>query len=286
MKTAREQIVETLQLWEVETEYAKTCFEEENLQKTLHERRSQGTIWYPLQIVEEDTTPDGSPTLVLEYQSRKSNGHFFSAGQPVLIFQTDQPTGEKQAGTITKIDANRIKVAFSNELADWIFEGKIGIEPDFAETTFLEGKKALQTAATAENNTLASLREILLGNAQPRIQNTSTKNRLPSKLNSTQQEAIRLALAAEDVFLIQGPPGTGKTTCLVELIACLLEKEPKVLVCAPSNAAVDLLAEKLSQQNIRVLRIGNPARTSEQLFSLTLEGQIQQQKDFQQIKKL
>jgi ATP-dependent RNA/DNA helicase IGHMBP2 len=63
--------------------------------------------------------------------------------------------------------------------------------------------------------------------------------------------------------VIQGPPGTGKTTTIVELIkkACL-NVGSKVLCCAPSNIAVDNIAEKLVQGEgkLKIVRLGHPAR--------------------------
>jgi len=44
-----------------------------------------------------------------------------------------------------------------------------------------------------------------------------------------------------------------------------------VLVCAPSNAAVDLLTERLVAQGLFVVRIGNISRVDDQLLSHTLE---------------
>ena len=46
---------------------------------------------------------------------------------------------------------------------------------------------------------------------------------------------------------VQGPPGTGKTTAIVALLNLLVEKPiaQKVLLCAPSNAAVDVLIERI-----------------------------------------
>ena len=54
--------------------------------------------------------------------------------------------------------------------------------------------------------------------------------------------------------IIQGPPGTGKTIIISAIVAQwfkqidanLLSKE-KILVCAPSNAAANNLAERLSK---------------------------------------
>ncbi|KAK0889599.1 hypothetical protein LTR02_015317, partial [Friedmanniomyces endolithicus] len=69
-------------------------------------------------------------------------------------------------------------------------------------------------------------------------------------LNSTQQAAIRFALASENVALIHGPPGTGKTHTLIELILQLLDRGERVLVCGPSNISVDNIVERLSHHRI------------------------------------
>ena len=68
-----------------------------------------------------------------------------------------------------------------------------------------------------------------------------------SSLNAQQQEAVEFALRTEDVALIHGPPGTGKTTTVAELVRRLVvEHGRRVLVCAPSNVAVDNIGEKLA----------------------------------------
>src|SRR5690606_39039203 len=93
-------------------------------------------------------------------------------------------------------------------------------------------------------------------------------------LNNSQQEALQKILNSEDVAIIHGPPGTGKTTTLVEAINVTVREEKQVLVTAPSNAAVDLLVDKLSEAGLNVLRIGHPARVTEQTLSKTLDARI------------
>ncbi|CAA7269336.1 unnamed protein product [Cyclocybe aegerita] len=48
-------------------------------------------------------------------------------------------------------------------------------------------------------------------------------------------------------FVVFGPPGTGKTITIVEAIKQLLHKNPttRILACAPSNSAADLIASRL-----------------------------------------
>lgn len=50
-------------------------------------------------------------------------------------------------------------------------------------------------------------------------------------------------------YIVFGPPGTGKTITIVEAILQLKHDKPmiKILVCAPANAACNVLAEKLSE---------------------------------------
>ena len=50
-------------------------------------------------------------------------------------------------------------------------------------------------------------------------------------------------------FVVFGPPGTGKTTTLVEAILQFVKSRPfmKVLVCAPTNTAADVLCKRLTQ---------------------------------------
>ncbi|HRD38586.1 MAG TPA: AAA domain-containing protein, partial [Bacteroidia bacterium] len=78
----------------------------------------------------------------------------------------------------------------------------------------------------------------------------------------------------------------GKTTTLVQAIRLTLQNEKQVLVCAPTNTAVDLLTEKLLEQGISVLRVGHPARISEELISSSVDGQVQNHQYYKDIKNL
>src|SRR5690606_34781148 len=83
-----------------------------------------------------------------------------------------------------------------------------------------------------------------------------------------------------------GPPGTGKTTTLVAAARQTLRKIPQVMVCAPSNAAVDLLVEKLSDEGLTVLRMGHPARIDDKILSQTLDAKMVQHDSYKDLKKL
>jgi ATP-dependent RNA/DNA helicase IGHMBP2 len=73
---------------------------------------------------------------------------------------------------------------------------------------------------------------------------------------------------------------------LVEAIALTVSTESQVLVCAPSNAAIDLLVEKLDEKGLNVVRIGHPARVTEQSLSKTLDARIAQHGNYGELRAL
>jgi len=89
-------------------------------------------------------------------------------------------------------------------------------------------------------------------------------------LNEFQKDTIMHCLSSRELALIHGPPGTGKTTTIVELILqnARLYPHSKILCCAPSNIAVDNIAEKLIQckEAIPIVRVGHPARMMESVL--------------------
>lgn len=78
-----------------------------------------------------------------------------------------------------------------------------------------------------------------------------------------------IEMPESDILLIQGPPGTGKTHTITGIISMLLSSDvKKILVCAPSNAAVDEIVSRISTKGF----IGEP--DPENLFgdSILSEG--------------
>ncbi|KAG7443042.1 uncharacterized protein BT62DRAFT_953934 [Guyanagaster necrorhizus] len=81
------------------------------------------------------------------------------------------------------------------------------------------------------------------------------------RVNEPQAAAIESALKTKGFVLIQGPPGTGKTSTICGLIAASISRRPrpithpgkppplvpKILLCAPSNAAIDEIVYRLKE---------------------------------------
>ncbi len=90
--------------------------------------------------------------------------------------------------------------------------------------------------------------------------NEYQENDIPLKtsLNESQTAAVKDIVNCDALSLVLWPSGTGKTTTIVEAIYQISQQEEyPILVCAPSNAAVDYLVRKLSSIDLSVLRIGN-----------------------------
>jgi regulator of nonsense transcripts 1 len=80
------------------------------------------------------------------------------------------------------------------------------------------------------------------------------------ELNSSQVNAVKSVLQ-KPLSLIQGPPGTGKTVTSATIIYHLAKVNGgQVLVCAPSNVAVDQLCERIHRTGLKVVRLTAKSR--------------------------
>lgn len=158
---------------------------------------------------------------------------------------------------------------------------RLGVDLAFDETSFAAMREALDDVASAKGPRLAELRDVLCGFVAPGFRELQPMT-FPW-LNASQQRAVNKTLCCRDVMVVHGPPGTGKTTTLVEAVYETLRREPQVMVCAQSNAAVDWICGKLIDRGVPVLRVGNPARVDDKVLSATYERQFEAHPDYPEL---
>lgn len=277
--------VKELLLIEREEDYFQ--YREQFLRASIEERKKNGATWFPIQILSNELGYADYVHLEIERNNCLDMPHQFSAGKNVTLFSNKQSDEVLElTGTIKQSNKNKMKlIMHTDELPDWCYDGKLGVNIQFDDNSYIEMQKALDEVIGAKNNRVAELREIIEGNEPPTFEKVDDAIVIP-QLNFSQNRAVRHILSANDMAVVHGPPGTGKTTTIVQAIRLVLQTEKQVLVCAPTNTAVDLLTEKLIEQGINVLRVGHPARVSEDLLKSTIDGQIQMHENYKDIKSL
>lgn len=157
----------------------------------------------------------------------------------------------------------------------------LGVQVGIDTTSYQVMQDSLSAAIQSSDERFVHLRETLIGPLHP-----SFRSQPPlcfPWLNAVQNKAIQQVVEAREVAIVHGPPGTGKTTTLTEAIIETLRREEQVLVCAPSNAAVDWISEQLMIRGVPVLRIGNPLRMSDAVVDCCYERRYADHPDYHEL---
>lgn len=148
-------------------------------------------------------------------------------------------------------------------------------------TSFDRMQHAMKQFAVDEMSVSGYIFHRLLGHE---VAAAPTKTQLPRKfsapglpeLNGSQINAVKNVLS-KPLSLIQGPPGTGKTVTSATVIYHLSKTNGgQVLVCAPSNVAVDQLTERIHRTGLKVVRVTAKSRedVESQVGFLSLHQQV------------
>lgn len=273
-----------LALLKTEREEDRRNYQQIIERSSVQERRDNGLTWYPIAIRDSELTRGDYLTVEVERTTHQDISHQLRFGSSAALFSNHNAKEFRAEGIISHQSGNKLRLTLrTDELPEWSRDGKLGIDLLFDENSYEEMQNALKLANTSkEKNRLIS---VLTGRSAPSFDKEPQYNN--PKLNASQNAAVNKILSAEDLAIVHGPPGTGKTTTLVQAIKALIKNESKqILVVAPSNTAVDLLSEKLAEENINVLRIGNPVRVSERLATLTLDYKMSAHESNKEIRRL
>lgn len=283
-----DELQHTLSLIRLERAADLEQYRQKVLLTPLHRKTKEGICWYPVKLRKNYIGTGERLIIEVERTTELEQKHVFQSGKVVSLFSNANQKPEKDhvGGVINYVRDNQMIITLNaDDLPDWIDDGLLGVDVMFDEMSYREMELAMKKVIKAEDSRLAELRDILLGQKPTSVQEGSLDH-VPSLLNKSQQEALKHIAMCKDVGIIHGPPGTGKTTTLVEAIAATVKKESQVLVCTPSNASIDLLVEKLSNHGLSVVRIGHPARVTEQTLSKTLDAQIANHPNYKELRMM
>lgn len=277
-----------LELLKIEREEDKQSYQRLIERSSVSERRAAGLAWYPIAIRGQEMSRGDYLTVEVERTTDQDLPHQLRFGMPAVLFSNHEPKKDRVEGVISHQGGNRLKITLrTDELPEWSRDGKLGIDLLFDDNSYDEMQAALKAAdSIGSSEKEGHLIKVLTGEKAPAFDKDIYPVHLP-KLNPSQQRAVQNILSAQELAIVHGPPGTGKTTTLVQAIKALVKKDNRpVLVVAPSNTAVDLLSEKLSEEGLNVLRVGNPVRVSERLSALTLDSKMSSHASVKDIKAL
>ncbi len=248
-------------LLSVEKAADRASFEQLTRSLLVNDRRENGMSWYPIAIKDTEIGRGDYLTVEVERTTNQDLMHQFRFGMTVALFSNHDAKNDRIEGTLSHLSGNRMKINLRvDELPDWSRNGKLGVDVVFDENSYFEMEQALKQAEASKE-----VEWIVKG------------------IEKVDKDAD----AVQKLQIFHGPPGTGKTTTLVKVINKIIsESKQRVLVTAPSNAAVDLLSERLAASGLNVVRVGNPAKVNEQQMSLTLDARMSQHNSMKEIKRL
>ncbi len=273
-------------LLDIELEADRTRFREEIQRLDLKERVRRGFTWSPVEVIKTGFVVGERAFVVLERPAGRRRDSSIKSGSPVRYYSTVPGVERPEvSGVVHWIkDTEMMIVLGGRRLPSWSDVRGQGVDLEFDENSYKEMRLALERAQRAKGRQ-GELVGILTGRQAPAFRRFDGLPEVVG-LNESQRAAIALIESAADLAIVHGPPGTGKTTTLVAAIRRIVEQERQVLVCAPSNVAVDLLAERLDAIGLQVVRTGHISRVNEELLRLTLDQQVTEHPEHKQIRRI
>lgn len=282
-----EELKHGLKLLKLEWQEDLAQYKKKFLHSSVADKKKEGITWHPV-ILKKSKIGMGERLIVEIERTDTQYPSAFSSGKSVSFFSTQEGYHGAEfrvQGVVNQAKKESMVVTLqADEIPDWMDAGRLGVDLLFDEASYREMEAALKKVLSPTHPRLEELRDIALGEKAPSFGNFAPLEL--AELNFSQNEACAKIAAAKDFAVVHGPPGTGKTTTLIAAIQQAVEKNLRILVTAPSNAAVDLLVEKLVDRGIVTLRLGHPARVEEKILNQTLDAKVAFHDSYKDLKKL
>ncbi len=203
----------------------------------------------------------------------------------IVLVSRGNPLKSDLLGTVIRVTEKTVTVAFDNKPPQWVYKKGVRLDLYVNDVTFKRMEENLEEVRHAFGRK-RELRNIILGLKEPMLSDEESFVPVNKKLNKSQKLAVSRALGSPDFYLVHGPPGTGKTSTITELIVQLVKRKEKVLATADSNIAADNILLNLSKYpDLKLVRIGHPARVLEELEKFSIFALFEEHEKSETIRK-
>ena len=265
--------------------------------KSLRIRRSEGVTWSPVTIEDQDFTFGGRVRLMVKMQHNAGLTGAFRTGSPVSIYQANeagapQVPAEVRIGIVRRANAASLEIILDGiPLTAAETHERWTLDARSDDRTFQRMARAMSHWINTDDEGEQGLRDALLdeGALPEAVSHAGPQTALvgpPPALNAQQQAWFTDALNEPVLSLLHGPPGTGKTTALLAYVVEMVHRKKRLLLTAPSNAAVDLLVAGCAKRGISAVRMGHPMRLSDEVQRFGLDMLVEADPEYKQVRDL
>ncbi len=262
---------------------------EANLRQTRAEEEKQRLfrVWWDILRAKTDWEKNREKPIKYTSVTREGNRVIFElselpendiAGQPRHV--TNSKGFSILGGDVEQVISDRLTLYVKYGEPDRLPQsGELRFDTRAAEVAQNRQKNALD-AIRFDRGVRSDIRQLLVNSQEVRTPKLEVDVQFVQPLNESQQEVVKAALATEDFIIVQGPPGTGKTTFITEVVLQTLKANPnaRILLSSQTHVALDNALERIQAKNpnLKLVRLGNHERVSENVHSLLIQEQMEQ----------
>src|SRR5882672_5925807 len=173
--TSKEKLKHTFQLLQLERQADLEQYRQKVLMRSLHQRTKEGVTWYPVRLLRDYIGTGERVMIEIEKTNNLDQPHSFQSGKVVSLFTnaSGKPENQHVNGVINYVRENVMTITLNgDDVPDWIEDGSLGVDVMFDEMTYREMEYSLKKVMESEDNRVAELREILLGDTGSSILDT------------------------------------------------------------------------------------------------------------------